>query len=94
MVWKIGRNAIIDTLRRTRETEPLPEHMELPGDDRTLINELHEQIDLLNEPDRTIVRLQLQGYSYEEIAAEVGLTEKNISVRLVRIREKLRKAFI
>ena len=61
------------------------------AEDKTLINELHEQIAMLDEPDRTIVRMQLEGYSYEEIGKAVNMTEKNISVRLIRIKEKLRK---
>lgn len=92
LIWKIGRNAVIDSLRRVKETEELPENYEAVEEDRSLLRELHERIALLDEPDRTIVGMQLEGYSYEEIAAHVGMTEKNVSVRLVRIREKLRKS--
>ncbi len=93
LTWKIGRNAVIDCLRRVKETEALPEGYEVADDeDRTLLRELHERIALLTEPDRTIVRLQLEGYNYEEIGERVGMTVKNVSVRLVRIKEKLRKS--
>lgn len=92
LIWKIGRNKIIDCLRREKETEALPEGYEVPDEDRTLLRELHERIALLDEPDRTIVRLQLEGYDYEEIGERVGMTVKNVSVRLVRIKEKLRKS--
>lgn len=91
MTWKIARNAVIDALRRTEETEALPKGHDSAAEDRTLIEQLHERIALLPEPDRTIVRLQLEGYSYEEIGAKVGMTGKNVSVRLVRIKEKIRK---
>lgn len=91
LIWKIGRNAVIDCLRRVKETDPLPENYEAADEDRSLLRELHERIALLDEPDRTIVKMQLEGYSYEEIGAQVGMTEKNVGVRLVRIREKLRK---
>lgn len=91
LIWKIARNAAIDTLRRSKETDSLPEGYDAAANDRTLVDELHERIALLDEPDRTIVRLQLEGYSYEEIGAEVGMTEKNVSVRLVRIKDKIRK---
>ncbi|MBR3466932.1 MAG: sigma-70 family RNA polymerase sigma factor, partial [Bacteroidales bacterium] len=83
LIWKIGRNAVIDSLRRVKETEELPENYEAVEEDRSLLRELHERIALLDEPDRTIVGMQLEGYSYEEIAAHVGMTEKNVSVRLV-----------
>ena len=92
LIWKIARNKIIDCLRRVKETESLPEDFEQVGEDRSLLQELHEQIALLDEPDRSIVRLQLEGYNYQEIGDRVGMTEKNVSVRLVRIKEKLRKS--
>lgn len=91
LVWRIARNAAIDALRRTDETDSLPEGYDQMDDDRTLLRELHEQIGTLSEPDRTIVRMQLEGYSYEEIGNQLGMTEKNVSVRLVRAREKLRE---
>lgn len=91
LVWKIARNAVIDNLRRTPLTDSLPDDYDNVEDDKTFINELHEQIALLDEPDRTIVRMQLEGYNYEEIGEAVNMTEKNVSVRLVRIKDKLRK---
>ncbi len=90
--WKIGRNAVIDCLRRVKETESLPEDYDVINEDRSLLRELHERINLLDEPDRSIVRLQLEGYNYKEIGEQLGMTEKNVSVRLVRIKEKLRKS--
>ena len=91
LVWKIARNAVIDNLRRTPLTDSLPDDYDTVEDDKTFINELHEQIALLDEPDCTIVRMQLEGYNYEEIGEVVNMTEKNVSVRLVRIKDKLRK---
>lgn len=94
LTWRIARNAVIDALRRTENTEALPEGHDQIAEDRTLVEQLHERIALLPEPDRTIVHMQLEGYSYEEIGAELGITEKNVSVRLVRIKEKIRKEWI
>ena len=91
MVWRVARNAVIDSLRRTHETEALPEGHDQAAEDGSLVEALHERIALLDEPDRTVVRLQLEGYSYAEIGAQLGMTEKNVSVRLVRIKEKIRK---
>ncbi len=93
LVWRISRNAMIDTIRRTRELDSLSDEYDREADDRNLINELHERIELLDEPDRSIVKLQLEGYNYEEIAERTGLTVKNISVRLVRVKDKLRSYF-
>ena len=93
LVWRISRNAMIDTLRRTRELDSLSDEYDREADDRNLINELHERIELLDEPDRSIVKLQLEGYNYEEIAEMTGLTVKIVSVRLVRVKDKLRSYF-
>lgn len=41
--------------------------------------------------DRRIVRLQLEGYRYQEIAEKMGMTEIQCRVRLFRLREKLKK---
>jgi len=90
-VWKIARNAIIDNLRRTPMSEALPEGYETEDEDRSKVYELRERIALLPEPDRTVVTMQLEGYSYEEIAESLKMTVKNVSVRLVRIKEKIRK---
>ena len=60
-------------------------------EDNTLVDELHEVISHLDEPDRTIVTMKLEGYSYKEISSQLGLTEKNVSVRLVRVKDKLRE---
>ena len=38
--------------------------------------------------------MQLEGYSYEEIGKQLEMTEKNVSVRLVRAKERLRKAMV
>ena len=51
---------------------------------------LRERIGKLGVFDRAIVLLWLENLSYEEIGAIVGITAKNVSVRLVRIREQLK----
>ena len=91
LTWKIARNAVIDTLRRIEDSEALPESYDQREEDRSLVEELHEVIAQLDEPDRTIVTMKLEGYSYKEIAQKLDTTEKNVSVRLVRVKDKLRK---
>lgn len=54
-------------------------------------NMLHQRICSLKPFDRAIILLWLEDMSYEEIGNILGLTAKNISVRLVRIREELKK---
>lgn len=54
------------------------------------ISILHKRISRLLPLDRAIVLLWLEDISYEEIGAIVGISAKNVSVRLVRIREQLK----
>ena len=91
LTWKIARNAVVDTLRRIEDNEALPESYDQREEDRSLVEELHEVIAQLNEPDRTIVKMKLEGYSYKEMAQELEMTEKNVSVRLVRVKDTIRK---
>ena len=52
---------------------------------------LRERISRLQPFDRAIVLLWLEDMSYEEIGLILGLTVKNVSVRLVRIKEQLKQ---
>lgn len=53
------------------------------------IRMLYTAITRLGKVDRAIILLWLEEHSYEDIAGIMGITVKNVSVRLVRIREKL-----
>ena len=52
---------------------------------------LNRRISRLGVFDRAIVLLWLENMSYEEIGEIVGITAKNVSVRLFRIKEQLKK---
>ncbi len=54
------------------------------------ITEMYQQIKQLNEIDRAIIFLFLEGKSYEEIALITGFTITNIGTRLNRIKLKLK----
>ncbi len=54
------------------------------------IRMLHDRIHKLGVFDRAIVLLWLEDMSYDEIGQIVGISAKNVSVRLVRIREQLK----
>ena len=59
--------------------------------DTRQINLLYRRINRLNYLDRAIVLLWLENLPYDEIAAITGLSVKNVSVRLVRIKEQLKQ---
>ena len=60
-------------------------------EDTRQVDMLHKRISKLQPFDRAIVLLWLENLSYEEIGQIVGITAKNVSVRLFRIREQLKR---
>lgn len=52
---------------------------------------LHKRICALQPFDRAIILLWLEDISYEEIGNILGMSVKNVSVRLLRIKEALKK---
>ena len=59
--------------------------------DTKQVKMLYERINRLGVFDRAIVLLWLEGFPYDEIGDIVGISAKNVSVKLVRIREQLKK---
>lgn len=59
------------------------------GDKAEDIGMLFKAISILSPVNKAIVLLYLEDMSYEEIAAIMGLTKSNVSVRLVRIKREL-----
>ena len=47
---------------------------------------LYEQIAHLDEIDRSLTLLMLDGFSYKEMAATLGITESNVGVKINRIK--------
>jgi RNA polymerase sigma factor (sigma-70 family) len=54
------------------------------------VKQLYSRIHSLGLIDRGIILLWLEGLSYDEIAAIVGISVQNVSVRLVRIKNQLK----
>ena len=50
---------------------------------------LYQQIAQLNDVDRSVAQLLLDGFSYKEIASVVGLTESHVGVKINRIKSAL-----
>lgn len=55
------------------------------------IKQLYKRINMLGLVDRSVILLWLEGLSYDEIGAILGISVKNVSFKLVRIKEKLKK---
>ena len=60
-------------------------------DETRQIQQLYRRINKLGVVDRAIILLWLENMSYEEIGQIIGISTKNVSVKLVRIKEQLKK---
>ena len=96
-IWKVSLNTCIShdrSQRRRPRTEPLSLDINLFEDTDEGSRQaelLRGRISRLGPFDRAIVLLWLENLSYEEIGQIVGISTKNVSVRLVRIKEQLKK---
>lgn len=100
-MYKVALNTALLGLRKrnrkvlevSHDGIDLPDESVVDNEKQSQIQELYKHISKLNDVDKAIIFLYLEQCSYEEIADITGLSIKNISVRLVRIKEKLREMF-
>jgi len=94
------RVALNTALSLTRKPQLIVHKKEIPDNgvdieytmDRTEeIRILHKAISQLNNIEKAIILLWLEDKPYEEIAETMGMPVKTISVRLVRIKAKLKE---
>lgn len=94
-IWRITLNTCISADRKKKmKTVSLTMDINLFEDsdaNTRQVNMLKERISKLRYFDRAIVLLWLENMSYDEIAAVVGITSKQVSVRLFRIKEQLKQ---
>ena len=95
-IYRISLNTCISADRKKRrraDSVRLDMNINLfadTDDDSRQAQMLRQRIGRLGVFDRAIILLWLENLSYEEIGAIVGISAKNVSVRLVRIREQLK----
>ena len=96
-IYRVSLNTCISSEReksRNKDTLPLKMDINLFDDsdeDSKQVQMLRARISKLGPFDRAIVLLWLENLSYDEIGAIVGISAKNVSVRLVRIKDQLKK---
>lgn len=96
-VYRVSLNTCISAERKKKrkgETIPLTMDINLFDDsteDIRQIRMLQNRISRLGPFDRAIILLWLENLSYDEIGDIVGISAKNVSVRLFRIKEQLKK---
>lgn len=94
-IYRISLNTCIsfDRKKKRRKTVPLTVDIDLFEDndhESKQIKALYNRINRLEPFDRAIILLWLENLPYNEIGAIVGISTKNVSVRLSRIREQLK----
>lgn len=93
--WRVSLNTCISDDRKKKrrgERVPLDVVTNLYTDtdnDSKQIQQLYARINKLGVMDRAIVLLWLENMSYEDIGAIIGISPKNVSVKLVRIKQQL-----
>ena len=97
-IYRVSLNSCINAdKKRRRDGERIPLSVDIDPfedtDDRALqTKRLYKRINTLGLVDRAIILLWLEGLSYEEIGAVVGISVKNVSFQLHRIKEELKKS--
>jgi len=98
-IYRIALNTAISGFRKQKRN---PLNQSVSADDLNLsqtdgrqrkedLEVLHVAINKLSEVEKAMVMLYLDDVSYEEISVIMGITQNNVRVKMLRIREKLKK---
>ena len=96
-IYRVALNTAINQDKKERrrpETVPLTVNIdpyEADNPQTQQIRVLYDRISRLDLIDRSLILLWLEGISYDEIGAIIGISPNNVGVRLTRIKEKLVK---
>ncbi len=95
-IYRVALNTCISIDRKNKRRSKTELSMDInlfsdSDSDTKQVDMLRRRINRLKPFDRAIVLLWLENMSYDEIGAVVGITAKNVSVRLFRIKEELKK---
>lgn len=94
-VYRVALNTAVSwRRRRQKQVAVLPlDGFDLPED--TALREqsalLKALIDMLPVGDRRLIDLYLDGFSTDEIGRLMGISQSNVTTRMARIKEKIRK---
>ena len=81
-IWKVSFNTCISSERKKKKHKTVPLSMDIDlfqdkDDESKQIRQLYQRIHRLKPLDRAIVLLWLEGISYEEIGAIVGISTQH-----------------
>ena len=99
-IYRVSLNCCLNLQKRKkREAGHIPLSIDIDPfegtSDRALqIRRLYDRINRLGLVDRALILLWLEGMSYAEIGEIIGISVKNVSFQLYRIKEELKKMTI
>ena len=94
-LYRIALNTAIKWLKKEQKhngTESLDDAHYILVEDHAedeRLTWLYERIHQLDEIDRSVILLLLDGFSYKEMAGILGITESNVGVKINRIKKQL-----
>jgi RNA polymerase sigma-70 factor (ECF subfamily) len=95
-IYRISLNTAMKWLRRERKhsrneaIDDVPQVLlEIRGQTDERLTWLYEEIYKLDEVDRSIALLMLDGFAYKDMAEILGITESNVGVKINRIKKHL-----
>jgi len=95
-LYQIALNTAIKWTKKEKKhagTGTLDNLQHLLQENKTAIDErlawLYDEIYKLDEIDRSVALLLLEGYSYKEMSAMLGISESNVGVKINRIKKQL-----
>ena len=99
-MYRIALNTAITDIRKSKRSPivealsekqvELVEKEDIPALDES-VNKLYKAIARLNDIEKAIILLYLEKRTYFEIGEIAGISEKNVSVKIVRIKKKLKE---
>ena len=95
-LYRIALNTAIKWTKKEKKhggAGPLDSIQHLLQENKTAIDErlgwLYGEIYKLDEIDRSVALLLLEGYSYKEMSTILGISESNVGVKINRIKKQL-----
>lgn len=101
-IYRVSFNTCVSSVKRNRKGSlpslngmevDIPESSEEDDEREGRIALLHHCISQLDPVDRSIVMMQLDGNSYEEIAEVIGMNRNTVATRLNRARKRISQIF-
>ena len=96
-IYRVALNTcLLQERKKKKEVKKVPLTMDVnffeDNDANSMqVRQLHQRIGRLGLVDRALVMLWLEGMSYDEIGAVMGISAQNVGVKLFRIKEQLKK---